>query len=191
MVERAAPAAEQRLSVLLGDDALARAHHTSRHNRVVRAWVEAKAAVHGAAQTRATADAPAYSYPSVPDFVTEFAGQASAHLIGEVKVYNPIRADMTEMRRGAVRPFGATEPQLRSEILGAGATDECATRALTRYYISGPRRGTPRVAKYAVALRGGHRVVPLIAEVWGGFAVDAMSFLRYSRVAGDLYLARS
>ena len=64
------------------------------------------------------------------------------------------------MRRRAVRPFGATEPQLRlrSEILGAGATDECATRALTRYYISGPRRGTPRVAKYAVALRGGHRV---------------------------------
>ena len=50
---------------------------------------------------------------------------------------------------------------------------------------------TPRVAKYAEALRGGHRVVPLIAEVWGGFAVDAMSFLRYSRVAGDLYLARS
>ena len=104
MVERAAPAAEQRLSVLLGDDALARAHHTSRHNRVVRAWVEAKAAVHGAAQTRATADAPAYSYPSVPDFVTEFAAQAGVHLTGEVKVYNPIRADMTEkireLRRG-------------------------------------------------------------------------------------------
>ena len=93
---------------------------------------------------------------------------------------------MTEMRRGAVRPFGATEPQLRSEILGADATDECATRALTRYYISGPRRGTPRVAKYAVALRGGHRVVPLIAEVWGGFAVDAMSFLRGLAIArGD------
>ena len=50
--------------------------------------------------------------------------------------------------------------------------------ALTRRYISGPRRGTPRVAKYAAALRGGHRVVPLISEVWGGFAVDAMSFLR-------------
>jgi hypothetical protein len=152
----------------------------------VRAWVEATTAVHGAAQTRATADAPAYSYPSVPDFVTEFAGQAGAHLIGEVKVYNPIRADMTEMRRGAVRPFGATEPQLRSEILGAGATDECATRALTRYYISGPRRDTPRVAKYAAALRGGHRVVPLIAEVWGGFAVDAMPFLRGLAIArGD------
>ena len=40
------------------------------------------------------------------------------------------------------------------------------------------------MAKYAAALRGGHRVVPLISEVWGGFAVDAMSFLR------DLAIAR-
>ena len=106
-----------------------------------------------------------------------------------MKVYNPIRADMTEMRRGAVRPFGATEPQLRSEILGADATDECATRALTRYYIH--IRPAPRHAPSGEIRRGAPRrppstVVPLIAEVWGGFAVDAMSFLRGLAIArGD------
>ena len=33
------------------------------------------------------------SAPSVPDFVSEYAGQAGAHQAGEVKVYNTIIAD--------------------------------------------------------------------------------------------------
>ena len=44
-------------------------------------------AARGAAHTRATAEAPAWSAPSVPDFVSEYAGQAGAHQVGEVKVY--------------------------------------------------------------------------------------------------------
>ena len=39
-------------------------------------------------------------------------------------------------------------------------------------------------AKYATALAGGHEVVMLIAEVWGGFAPEAMRFL------GELSQAR-
>ena len=52
--------------------------------------------------------------------------------------------------------------------------------------MSGPRKGLPRVAKYEQALSRGHTVVPLISEVWGGFAADAMSFLRkLARTRGD------
>ena len=36
----------------------------------------------------------------------------------------------------------------------------------------------PRRAKYQVALDDGHEVVPLIHEVWGGAAPEAVAFLR-------------
>ena len=77
--------------------------------------------------------------------------------------------------RGATRAFGATEAHLRSEILGARAADGGAS--LSRCYLTGPRKGLPRVAKYEQALSRGHTVVPLISEVWGGFAADAIIVL--------------
>merc|ERR1712153_101950 len=74
--------------------------HTTRHNRVVGAWVRAVQPARGAAHTRATAEAPAWSAPSVPDFVSEYAGQAGAHQAGEVKVYNTIICDAAQLLRG-------------------------------------------------------------------------------------------
>ena len=37
--------------------------------------------------------------------------------------------------------------------------------------------GAPRAAKFQAALEGGHDVLVLISEVWGGFAGGAMRFL--------------
>jgi hypothetical protein len=37
--------------------------------------------------------------------------------------------------------------------------------------------GVPRTAKYQAALEGGHDVLVLISEVWGGFSPEAMRFL--------------
>ena len=44
--------------------------------------------------------------------------------------------------------------------------------------------GTPRTAKYQEALDGGHDVLVLVSEVWGGFSPEAMRFL------GELAQAR-
>ena len=44
----------------------------------------------------------------------------------------------------------------------------------------------PRTAKYQEALEGGHEVLALIAEVWGGFLPKAMFFLgELSQARGD------
>ena len=43
----------------------------------------------------------------------------------------------------------------------------------------------PRTAKYRTALDNGHKVLFLIAEVWGGFSPEAMRFL------GELSQARN
>ena len=49
----------------------------------------------------------------------------------------------------------------------------------------GPAEARPaRAAKYAEALAGGHDVLVLIAEVWGGFSPESMRFL------GELAQAR-
>ena len=37
--------------------------------------------------------------------------------------------------------------------------------------------GAPRDAKYATALEGGHEVLVLLAEVWGGFSPESTRFL--------------
>ena len=44
--------------------------------------------------------------------------------------------------------------------------------------------GAPRTAKYQEALDGGHDVLVLVSEVWGGFSPEAMRFL------GELAQAR-
>ena len=44
--------------------------------------------------------------------------------------------------------------------------------------------GTPRTAKYQEALDGGHDVLVLVSEVWGGFSPEAVRFL------GELAQAR-
>ena len=72
-----ASAANVAAAETLGDEELKGCEHTTRHNRVVAAWVRAVQAARGAAHTRATAEAPAWSAPSVPDFVSEYAGQAA------------------------------------------------------------------------------------------------------------------
>ena len=177
MLAQSAPSYET-LQYLLGDVALGQGEHTYRHDRVVREWVVATRAVRGAAGTYTTTSAPAWSGLAVPDFVSECAGQDAGHLVGEVKVYNPVLAAVAWQRRGASRPFGATEAHLRSLILGELATQAGAARAMPRCYASGPRKGTPRVAQYQAALDQGHTVVPLISEVWGGFAPEAVSYLR-------------
>ena len=45
--------------------------------------------------------------------------------------------------------------------------------------------GAARTAKYQAALDGGHDVLVLISEVWGGFSPEAMRFL------GELSQARN
>ena len=133
-------------------------------------------AARGAAHTRATAEAPDWCAPSVPDGVSEYAGHAGAHQALEVKVYNTIIADAAQLLRGATVAFGATRAKLMAENLGEHAPpDVCASAR------PGDLAGE---AKYAVALAGGHEVVMLIAEVWGGFAPEAMRFL------GELSQAR-
>ena len=171
-----ASAANVMAAETLGDELLKGCEHTTRHNRVVGAWVRAVQAARGAAHTRATAEAPAWSAPSVPDFVSEYAGQAGAHQVGEVKVYNTIISDAAQLLRGATQAFGATRARLLAENLGEFAPKD----------VVAPRSdGVPRTAKYQAALEGGHDVLVLISEVWGGFSPEAMRFL------GELAQARN
>ena len=64
-----------------------------------------------------------------------------------------------------------------------------ATSRRRRWVVVGvvaPRSdGAARTAKYQAALEGGHDVLVLISEVWGGFSPEAMRFL------GDLAQARN
>ena len=54
------------------------------------------------------------------------------------------------------------------------------------WWVVAPRSdGAARTAKYQAALEGGHDVLVLISEVWGGFSPEAMRFL------GDLAQARN
>ena len=113
----------------------------------------------------------------MPDFVSEYAGQAGAHQAGEVKVYNTIIADAAQLLRGATTAFGATRARLLEENLGDDVPPD----------VQLPPRAAdapPRDAKYAEALAGGHEVLVLIAEVWGGFSPESMRFL------GELAQAR-
>ena len=105
----------------------------------------------------------------MPDFVSEYAGQAGAHQAADAKVYNPIVSDAAQLLRGATQAFGATRARLLVENLGDKAPPE----------VLAPRPGgsPPRTAKYAAALEGGHDVLILICEVWGGFSPESMRFL--------------
>ena len=145
--------------------------HTTRHNDVVHVWCAATRAAMGF-RTFETHAEPPYSPDAIPDFVSEFGGAAGAHLIGEVKVYNPIVKVATLLRRGACYAFGATEAPLRVKILGERAGTPGAPLPPVR------AGAEPRRAKYQVALDDGHEVVPLIHEVWGGAAPEAVAFLR-------------
>ena len=72
--------------------------------------------------------------------------------------------------------FGATRARLLAENLGEFAPKD----------VVAPRSdGVPRTAKYQAALEGGHDVLVLISEVWGGFSPEAMRFL------GELAQARN
>ena len=112
----------------------------------------------------------------MPDFLSEYAGQAGAHQAGEVKVYNTIVTDAAQLLRGATQAFGATRERLLKENLGDFAPSD----------VVAPRSdGAARTAKYQAALDGGHDVLVLISEVWGGFSPEAMRFL------GELSQARN
>ena len=96
----------------------------------------------------------------MPDFVSEYAGQAGAHQAGEVKVYNTIISDAAQLLRGATQAFGATRARLLQENLGDFAPKD----------VVPPRGdGAPRTAKYQAALEGGHDVLVLISEVGASF----------------------
>ena len=102
----------------------------------------------------------------------KFVDGSGVHVIGETKVYNTLLADPTTLRRGAALAFGATEYDLRISILGEHAGS--AAEPLAPRLDGKPH---PR-AKYEAALDGGHRVVPLIHEIFGGMAHEAVAFLR-------------
>ena len=79
-------------------------------------------------------------------------------------------------RGGATQAFGATRARLLKENLGDFAPSE----------VVAPRSdGAARTAKYQAALDGGHDVLVLISEVWGGFSPEAM------RLLGELAQARN
>ena len=100
-----------------------------------------------------------------------FTDTSGSHSLGETKVYNNLVTNITKLRRGAVYAFGATEYDLRLDILGEYAGTE-STPLLPR------ADGAPHAnAKYKHALDGGHRVIPLIHEVFGGMASDAAAYL--------------
>ena len=159
----------------LGDSILADGlqEHSSRHHKVNNVWYQAATAVFGAAAMRKPTSEPAYSVGANPDWVAEFAGEGGVHtgILGENKVYNPLRSDETELRRASVYPFGATEYDLRISILGEHAGTAAAPLL--------PRAdGKPHpTAKYESAIQGGHRVVPIIHEIFGGLAHEAVAFL--------------
>ena len=75
----------------LGDELLKNIQHTSRHNKVVAAWVRATRAARGAAHTRATSEAPDWSAPSAPDFVSDFAGHAGSNHGHRTPTYDSMR----------------------------------------------------------------------------------------------------
>ena len=130
----------------LGDELLKNIQHTSRHNKVVAAWVRAVRAARGAAHTRATSEAPDWSAPSVPDFVSEFAGHAGSNQAGEVKVNNPIVSDAArQLLRGATMAFGATRVHLLAENLGDYATPPSCRRGTTT------RRARPSTRRRSTA----------------------------------------
>ena len=72
---------------------------------------------------------------------------------------------MVRPRPSARRARGCSR---RRENLGDYAPSE----------VVAPRSdGVARTAKYQAALDGGHDVLVLISEVWGGFSPEAMRFL--------------
>ena len=96
---------------------------------------------------------------------------SGSHTLGETKVYNNLVTNINKLRRGAVYAFGATEYDLRLQILG----DQAGTAAAPLIPRADGKPHEP--AKYKNALDGGHRVMPLIHEVFGGMAPDAAAFL--------------
>ena len=85
-------------------------------------------------------------------------------------------SDAAQLLRGATQAFGATRARLLKENLGDFAPSE----------VVAPRSdGAARTAKYQAALDGGHDVLVLISEVWGGFSPEAM------RLLGELAQARN
>ena len=82
----------------------------------------------------------------------------------EVKVYNPIVSDAAQLLRGATTAFGVTRVHLLAENLGDYASNYADPAVVP------PRHdGAPRTAKYQEALDGGHDVLVLVSEIWGGF----------------------
>ena len=136
-------------------------------------------AARGAAHTRATAVLRRRrgARRACPTSCRSTRGRRrGAHQAGEVKVYNTIVTDAAQLLRGATQAFGATRARLLAENLGDLAPSD----------VVAPRSdGAARTAKYQAALEGGHDVLVLISEVWGGFSPEAMRFL------GELSQARN
>ena len=84
--------------------------------------------------------------PSVPDFVSEYAGQAGAHQAGEVKVYN------TSL---LTQPSCFGDPGLRRDARAAARGD---LGDFAPSEVVAPRSdGAARTAKYQAVLEGGAR----------------------------------
>ena len=101
-----------------------------------------------------------------------FGGRAGWHEIFEAKVYNSIVArpgEATPRSYGGVRGDRVLSPPRDS--LG----DRAGTAAKP---LPAKRGGGARKAKYQHALDAGHTITPLICEVWGGFAPEAIICLR-------------
>ena len=108
------------------------------------------------------------------------AGQAGAHQVwarSRSTTVNTIISDAAQLLRGATQAFGETRARLLQENPGDFAPREV---------VLAPRGdGALRTAKYQAALEGGHDVLVLISDVWGGFSPEAMRFL------GELAQARN
>jgi hypothetical protein len=164
-------------------DALQNLHaHGTRHNKPLKRWLAAFRAVFGTACVMEDRRHHVYSPDVQPDLThRNGAPDGTHHALYEQKVKSPL--SVTESGTGLLggkAAFGNTADDEYDLILGAPARAE---------------GGAAQIGVYDAALRAGHRVHPIVMEVFGGFhpdaakLVDTLAKKHGSRLGADLLAA--
>ena len=121
-----------------------------------------------------------YSPTHIPDVGVLFGSASGKHTLGDVKVVSPFTTSLSKQDtpRGAAIAFAHTEEPMKEKILGrpAFARPANSTGRFNRYLNTGSRVAKP--ADYSGAIARGHEVLPIIFEVFGGWAPGAVKFFR-------------